>query len=125
MSEHGYGQGNTSGRASSSRTVSVVHNATATGRASSSRTVGKNHSATARGRASYAWQGGQSVKEFWERSPIWFAGVIAIAILSPVIGLFIHGVWGFLIGLLISIVDWIVGRRAERKVREIRERGEA
>lgn len=64
-----------------------------------------------------AWE---TRREFYEKNILALVVVALIAIGSPVLGLFIAGLPGVLIGLLLSGVSYFLGPIAVTNVREIR-----
>ena len=61
----------------------------------------------------------ESRREFFEENPKIKWIIVAITIGSPFLGLFLRGLIGIIIGLVISIVSYILGPYAIIKVREI------
>lgn len=64
--------------------------------------------------------GWQTTKEFYEKNHKALAGVVAISVVSPFIGLFVAGIPGVVVGLLLGSIAYILGPKAVTKVREIR-----
>ena len=64
--------------------------------------------------------GWQTTKEFYKKNHKAFAVIVGITITSPFIGLFVAGIWGVVIGLLLSGIAYFFGPKAVIKVREIR-----
>jgi hypothetical protein len=69
--------------------------------------------------ASIAWE---SAKWHWERHPLYLALTFILVVGAPFLGLWVSGWLGVVIGLLISIVCFVVGLKALTRVKEI-ERG--
>ncbi len=64
----------------------------------------------------------ESRREFYEKNNNLHYFIIAIAIISPLIGLAVAGVWGVIVGIILSAISYFLGPKALIKVREI-ERG--
>lgn len=63
-------------------------------------------------------------REFWEVNWPWLILVSVISVTSPFIGLMIAGVLGVVVGLLIGVVEFVVGIFAIGRVREIMRGGD-
>jgi hypothetical protein len=59
------------------------------------------------------------VRESYERNPRALAIVILVGICSPILGLYVAGLSGVILGLLFSALSFSVGLRAITKVKEI------
>jgi hypothetical protein len=62
----------------------------------------------------------ESVREFYEQNPMAKWAVILITILSSLVGLFLNGLVGVLVGLALGVFSYFIGPKAVTKVREIR-----
>jgi hypothetical protein len=60
-----------------------------------------------------------SIREYYEKHSWAIAIVIAITIFSALIGLFLSGIPGVLIGLALGAISYIIGPKAMLKIREI------
>ncbi len=58
-------------------------------------------------------------REFYEKNPKIKFVVLTIAVLSPFLGLLVSGVVGLTIGLLLSLISYLLSPRAVTKIREI------
>lgn len=67
---------------------------------------------------SMSWQ---HIHEYYERHPILLPIVICITLGSPFLGLFLAGLFGVIVGLVIGAITFFLGLRAVTKVRVIRE----
>ncbi|MGI8910917.1 MAG: hypothetical protein ACR2JR_10250 [Rubrobacteraceae bacterium] len=63
-------------------------------------------------------------RTFWEVNWAWLILLSIISLASPVVGLLIVGMPGVAVGLLIGIVEFVVGLFAIGKVREITRGGD-
>ena len=63
----------------------------------------------------------QHIREYWDKQPVPLTLVLVITFGSPFLGLFLGGLAGVFIGLVVSVIGLILGFRAVTKVREIRE----
>jgi len=63
----------------------------------------------------------KTTKEFYETNPTVKFLAIVISVISPCIGLFIAGISGIVIGLIVSVIVYYLSPYAVMKVREIRE----
>jgi hypothetical protein len=63
-------------------------------------------------------------REFWEVNWPWLVLVGVISVVSPFVGLVIAGLPGVVVGLLIGVVEFVVGIYAIGKVREITRGGD-
>jgi hypothetical protein len=61
-------------------------------------------------------------REFAERNKLATGALLALTVAGPIIGFFLAGFVGLLIGLVIDLIALFVGDRAVTRVREI-ERG--
>lgn len=68
-------------------------------------------------RDSLEWK---STHEFYEKHHKWAALVIAITVVSSVLGMVPLGIWGVILGLLLGVISYYIGPKAETKVREVR-----
>jgi xanthine/uracil permease len=64
--------------------------------------------------------GYKSTREFYEKHHEWAALVIAITVISSVFGIIPLGIWGVILGLILGVISYYIGPKAETKVREIR-----
>ncbi len=62
---------------------------------------------------------GETRREFYEKNPKIKFVVLTIAVLSPFLGLLVSGVVGLTIGLLLSLISYLLSPRAVTKIREI------
>jgi hypothetical protein len=62
--------------------------------------------------------GGWKIIEYFENHPLPLAGVIALTVLSPFVGLAVSGFTGFVVGLIFAVASLIVGFYARTLVRE-------
>ena len=65
----------------------------------------------------------ERVREFYEKNHSIKAVIIAIAVLSPFLGLFVAGIPGVVVGLFLSAASYFLGPSAVTKVREITRGG--
>jgi hypothetical protein len=63
------------------------------------------------------------IREYFERHPILLPMVVLISIGAPFLGLFISGMKGVLVGLVIAVITFGLGLLSITKVREIEKRG--
>jgi hypothetical protein len=66
----------------------------------------------------------KTVREYYDRHPIPLLLTLFITIGSPVLGLFLAGATGVLVGIAIGLVTFLLGARAIITVREIEDKGE-
>jgi len=59
-----------------------------------------------------------SIREYYEKNTIVLAIVVGITVFSAFLGLFLGGVPGVFVGLLLGGMSFVLGPRAETKVRE-------
>jgi hypothetical protein len=69
--------------------------------------------------ASLQWE---KRREFVQRNKRWMLFVLVVTIAGPIVGYFIAGLSGALVGLLLDVLALVLGDRAIIRVREI-ERG--
>jgi len=60
-------------------------------------------------------------REFFEENPKIKWLIITIALVSPILGLVFSGISGFVIGLVLGLLSYLLGPRAVTKVREIEQ----
>jgi hypothetical protein len=58
-------------------------------------------------------------REFYESNRTALVVVVAVSLLSPLLGFFIVGITGVLVGLLLACVSYLLGPHATTRVREI------
>ena len=63
----------------------------------------------------------KTLKEHYEKNPKMLFLVIVITVVSPFIGLFLTGVSGLIIGIVVGLISFYLGFYAMTKVREIKE----
>lgn len=63
----------------------------------------------------------QSTREFYEKNPTALWVVVILTVVSPMIGYFVTGLAGVLVGLILGVLSYYVGAIAVTKVREIRQ----
>ena len=68
--------------------------------------------------ASLSWV---HVHEYYEKHPVWLAVVIGITFGSPFVGLFLAGLPGVGVGIIIGLISLLLGIYAVTKVRVERE----
>lgn len=76
---------------------------------------------TANAGVSLAWE---HSRKHWEINRPWLILVIIISIASPFLGLMIAGIWGVVVSLLVTPLEFLVGLFAIGKVREITRGGD-
>jgi len=67
----------------------------------------------------------QHIHEYYEKHKILFPLMIVIAVASLFLGFALTGWTGFVVGLIIEFVTFVLGLRAVTKVQRIRERHES
>jgi uncharacterized OB-fold protein len=68
--------------------------------------------------ASISWK---STHEFYEKNPTAYWIVVFLTIVSPVIGYFVIGLAGIVVGVILGVLSYYIGQKAVTKVREIRQ----
>jgi len=63
----------------------------------------------------------KTTHEFYEENIAWKWILIGVAIIPPIIGLFVGHSFGFILGIIFSIIGYFLAPKAIMKVREIRE----
>jgi len=58
-------------------------------------------------------------REYWEKRPLVIILVVALTLSSPLIGLFLAGLPGVVVGLVVSVLSLILGFVAITRVREV------
>jgi hypothetical protein len=62
-------------------------------------------------------------REYWEKRPFVILLVVALTLGSPLVGMFLAGLAGVVIGLLISVLSLVLGLFAITRVREVTRPG--
>lgn len=62
----------------------------------------------------------KTTHEFYEKHRAWAALIIAITVVSSIIGIVPLGAWGVILGLILGVISYFIGPKAGTKVREIR-----
>jgi hypothetical protein len=55
-----------------------------------------------------------------KKHPKWAALVVAITGISSLLGMIPLGIWGVILGLMLGVISYYVGPKAETKVKEVR-----
>jgi len=66
----------------------------------------------------FSWQ---TIREYYEKNSVANVAVILITLVSAIVGVFVTGVWGILLGLILGLIGYVLSPLAVTKVREIRK----
>jgi len=58
-------------------------------------------------------------REYWEKRSLVIFLVVALTLASPLVGLFLAGMAGVIVGLVVSVLSLVLGLVAITKVREV------